>query len=104
MLDAKVEQNKLLNLDNLLDDIKSINDDEILPQAESVLKKALSHLKNWVNFRTGYAKEINNLLLKKSIFFEYNVVKHTFKFVTKTISELSDVNKKTILVPVALAY
>lgn len=102
MLDIKNEQDKLLNLNNLIDDIKAINDDEILPQAEAVLKETLSHLKNWVNFRVGYTEEINEILLKESIFFEYNAVKRTFNFVTKTISELSNINKEFVLVPVAL--
>lgn len=101
MLDAKVEQNKLLNLDNLLDDLKAIDDNELLPQAEYVLKQVISDSDCRVDFDDGYVDKINCLFLNKSVFFEYNIVQRTFKLVAKSLSELSTVNE-SVLVPVAL--
>ena len=57
MLDVKDEQNKLLNLNNLIDDIKAIKDDEILPQAEAVLKQVISDSECRINFDDEYVEK-----------------------------------------------
>lgn len=57
MLDVKDEQNKLLNLNNLIDDIKAIKDDEILPQAEAVLKQVISDSDCRINFDDEYVEK-----------------------------------------------
>lgn len=101
MLDVKDEQKRLLNLNNLLVDLNSIDNDEILPQAESVLKEIISDSGYCLDWNITHDAKIINLFLNKSVFFEYNIVKRTFNFVAKSLSEFTTVNE-SVFVPVAL--
>lgn len=97
------KQTKLLNLHNLPNDLKSIDDEKLLLQLEDLLIHVISDsYKRVFADHTYYTSEFQKLFLCKSVFLQYNVVERSFKFVAVTSKELKDLDDNSVFVPVAL--
>ena len=103
MLQINKTQTKLLNLNNLLADLKLVDDDELLLHLEDLLINVISDsYKRVFADHDYYTDKLHELFLCKSIFFQYNVLERSFKFVAVTSRELKDLNGNSLFVPVAL--
>lgn len=97
------KQTKLLNLNNLSADLKSVDDEKLLLQLEDLLIHVISDsYKRVFADHTYYTSEFQKLFLCKSVFLQYNVVERSFEFVAVTSTELKDLDDNSVFVPVAL--
>lgn len=97
------KQAKLLNLNNLSADLKSVDDEKLLLQLKDLLIHVISDsYKRVFADHTYYTSEFQKLFLYKSVFLQYNVLERSFKFVAVTSKELKDLDDDSVFVPVAL--
>lgn len=103
MLQINQTQTKLLNLNNLLNDLKAVDDEKLLLQLEELLIQLISDsYKRVFADHTYYTSEFQKLFLCKSVFLQYNVVERSFKFVAVASTELKNLADDSVFVPVAL--
>lgn len=99
----QTQQAKLLNLNNLSNDLKAVDDEKLLLQLEELLIQLISDsYKRVFADHTYYTSEFQKLFLCKSVFLQYNVVERSFKFVAVTSKELKDLDDNSVFVPLAL--